>query len=184
MTETRVQLARQRVYSGSVVDLDIDRVRYPDGTIGELEIIRHPGASAIVPMLSDLDVPNPEVLLVRQYRYATGGAIYEVPAGRLNPGEAPLACAIRELREETGYVAQRIEALIAMYTTPGFTDERIHLFLASGLTAGASEREADEFLDLAPMPLARALEMIRTGEIQDAKTAVALLYVEQFRAGR
>lgn len=167
-----------------MVHLDVDQVRYPDGTVGELEILRHPGASAILPVLSDLAGPDPQVLLLRQYRYAADGEIYEIPAGRLEPGEAPLACAIRELKEETGCTAQSVEPLVTMYTTPGFTDERIHLFLATGLTRGEAAREADEFVELVPMSFTRALEMVRDGEIQDAKTAVTLLYVAGFRAGR
>ncbi len=167
-----------------MVKLDVDQVRYPDGSVGELEILRHPGASAILPVLSDLEGADPQVLLLRQYRYAADGQIYEIPAGRLEPGEAPATCAVRELKEETGCVAERIEPLVTLYTTPGFTDERIHLFLATGLTRGEPSREADEFVEVIAMSFTRALEMVRDGEIQDAKTAVTLLYVAGFRAGR
>ena len=124
---------------------------------------------------------DPEVLLIRQYRYAAEGYRYEIPAGRLDPGELPLACAHRELKEETGYTASRVEHLFTMFTTPGFTDEKIHLYLATGLVAGESKREADEFLELAPVKLSRALAMIEQGEIQDAKTALALLFAAGFR---
>jgi ADP-ribose pyrophosphatase len=133
-----------------------------------------------VPLLGDLD-DDPEVLLIRQYRYAAEGYLYEIPAGRLDPGEAPLACAHRELAEETGYTATRVEHLFTMFTTPGFTDEKIHLFVATGLVAGEAKREADEFMELAPTKLSRALSMIEQGEIQDAKTALALLYTAGFR---
>ena len=143
-------------------------------------MVRHPGASAVVPLLGDLD-DDPEVLLIRQYRYAAEGYLYEIPAGRLDPGEAPLACAHRELAEETGYTAARVEHLFTMFTTPGFTDEKIHLFVATGLVAGEAKREADEFMELAPTKLSRALSMIEQGEIQDAKTALALLYTAGFR---
>jgi len=171
------------VYAGRIVSLDVDQVRYPDGSVGELEIIRHPGASAVVPMLSDLHGPDPQVLLLRQYRYAADGELFEVPAGRLEPGEAPEACAVRELKEETGCTAERVQFLVTMFTTPGFTDERIHLFLATGLTRGEPQHEVDEFAELVTFPFTRALDMIRTGEIHDAKTAVALLYVAGFQAG-
>ncbi len=170
----------ERVYTGRIISVDLDTVRFPDGSTGALEMIRHPGASAVVPLLGDLD-GDPEVLLIRQYRYAAESYLYEVPAGRLDPGEAPAACAHRELREETGYTASRVEHLFTMYTTPGFTDEKIHLFLATGLTPGESAREADEFMELVPTRLSAALAMIERGEIQDAKTALALLYAAGFR---
>lgn len=170
----------ERVYTGRIISVDLDTVRFPDGSTGTLEMIRHPGASAVVPLLGDLD-GDPEVLLIRQYRYAAESYLYEVPAGRLDPGEAPAACAHRELREETGYTASRVEHLFTMYTTPGFTDEKIHLFLATGLTPGESAREADEFMELVPTKLSAALAMIERGEIQDAKTALALLYAAGFR---
>lgn len=138
-------------------------------------MVRHSGASAVVPVLEG--GKNPRVLLIRQYRYAADGYVYEVPAGRLDPGEAPESCASRELREETGYTATSLRQLTAIYTTPGFTDERIHLFVAEGLMLGSSDREADEFLELHPVPLSEAVAMIQTGEIVDAKTSVALLLV-------
>lgn len=178
------RLETKRVYSGKVISLDVDTVRFPDGSTGELEMIRHPGASAVVPFLSDPRSDDPQVLLIRQYRYAADGFLYEIPAGRLNSGESPADCAARELKEETGCSADRVEPLFSMYTTPGFTDEKIHLFLATGLVKGESHREADEFLELEPMLLSRALSMVEAGEIQDAKTALGLLFAAGFRAGR
>lgn len=178
------RIASRRVYSGKVINVDIDRVRFPDGSIGELELVRHSGASAVVPFLSDPAGEDPQVLLIRQYRYAAEQYLYELPAGRLDAGEDPADCARRELAEETGCTAERIEYLYTMYTTPGFTDERIHLFLAAGLTQGTARREADEFLDVETMTLSRALELIRDGAITDGKTVVGLLYAAGFRAGR
>jgi ADP-ribose pyrophosphatase len=178
------RVSTRRIYSGRVLNLDMDTVRFPDGSVGELEIIRHPGASAVVPFLSDPTGGDPQLLLIRQYRYAAGRYLYEVPAGRIDAGESPDACARRELREETGCEAQRVEHLFTMYTTPGFTDERIHVFMAVGLTRGAIEREADEFIELETMPLSRALSLIERGEIQDAKTALSLMYAAGFRAGQ
>lgn len=174
-------LSSRRVYTGRVISLDVDRVRFPDGSEGELEMVRHPGASAVVPFLSDPAGDDPQILIIRQYRYAADGFIYEIPAGRLDPGEEPEACAVRELREETGCTAQRMERLFTMYTTPGFTDEKIHLFMATGLTMGEAEREADEFVEVIPMALSTALAMLERGEIQDAKTALGLLYAAGFR---
>jgi ADP-ribose pyrophosphatase len=172
------------MYSGRIINLDIDTVRFPNGTIGELEMIRHPGASAVVPFLSDPAGDDPTILLIRQYRYAAERYLYEVPAGRLDPGEAPDACARRELREETGCIAGRVEHLITMYTTPGFTDEKIHLFMATAITRGEDAREADEFIETETMPLSRALSFVERGEIPDGKTALALMYAAGFRAGR
>ena len=178
------RVSTRRMYSGRIINLDIDTVRFPNGTIGELEMIRHPGASAVVPFLTDPAGDDPTVLLIRQYRYAAERYLYEVPAGRLDPGEAPDACARRELREETGCQADRVEHLITMYTTPGFTDEKIHLFMATGITRGEDTREADEFIETETMPLSRALSLVERGEIQDGKTALALMYAAGFKAGR
>lgn len=181
---SNARVGSQRIYNGRIFNLDLDEVRFPDNSIGELEIIRHPGAAAVLPFLSDPRGDDPQVLLIRQYRYATDGYLLEAPAGRLEAGEQPIACARRELREETGCEAEVLAPLVSIYTTPGFTDELIHLFMATGLTQGASQREADEFLTLEPVSLARALEMVRTGEIRDAKTIVSLLYAAGFIAGR
>ena len=181
---TTAQLATRRIYTGKVLNLDMDTVRFPDDSVGELEIIRHSGASAIVPFLTDPMGEDPQILLLRQYRYAAEEVLYEVPAGRLEPGEDPAECARRELMEETGCTAARIEHLYTMYTTPGFTDERIHVYMASGLEHGASEHEADEFITVETVTLTRALELIKEGAIKDAKTALSILYAAGFKAGR
>jgi len=176
-------IGSRRAYTGRVISLDVDQVRFPDGSCGELEMIRHPGASAIVPFLSDPNGADPQVLLIRQYRYAANGYLYEIPAGRLDANESPEECAHRELREETGCTAERLELLKSMYTTPGFSDEKIHLFMASGLMRGEADREADEFMELEALPLSTALQMIERGEITDAKTAIGLLFAAGFRVG-
>ncbi|HET9426176.1 MAG TPA: NUDIX hydrolase [Gemmatimonadaceae bacterium] len=173
----------RRVYTGKVINLDVDVVEFPDGKTGELEIFRHPGASAVVPFLSDPRGDDPQLLLIRQYRYAADGFMYEIPAGRLDPGEDPADCARRELREETGCTAGTMEHLYTMFTTPGFTDERIHLFMATGLVHGPTAHESDEFLTVEPVHLNRALQMIRRGEINDGKTATAILFAAGFVAG-
>jgi ADP-ribose pyrophosphatase len=184
MSDATGKVSGERKYSGRVISLDLDRVRFPDGSVGELEIIRHPGASAIVPLLSEPGGSDPQLLLIRQYRYAAERYVYEIPAGRLEAGEAPEACAHRELREETGCTASTMEHVFTMFTTPGFTDEKIHVFLASGLTRGAHAREGDEFIELVTLPLTKVLEMIERNEIEDAKTALAILYVAGFKLGR
>ena len=174
-------LATRRVYTGKVVRLDVDTVRFPDGSTGELELIRHPGAAAVIPCASDPAGGDPIILMIKQFRHAADGPMWEIPAGTLAPDEAPEACAHRELHEETGVVAERIERLTSIYTTPGFTDERIHLFLAQGLSAGRQDREADEFLELKEVRWREVLELIRRGEISDGKTLSSLMFVECFR---
>ena len=175
------QIASRRVYSGRVIQLDVDTVRFPDGSTGEMELFRHSGAAAIVPVLTP--GADPEILLIRQYRYAADGEIWEVPAGRLDDGEAPESCARRELLEETGARAERLERLTTIYPTPGFCDERIHLFAAHGVRvdAGAVRREQDEFMQVVPLPLSRVLGMIEKGDIVDGKTICAVLYFAAFR---
>ncbi len=175
-----MQLASKRIYSGRVIDVDLDTVRFPDGSTGELEMIRHPGAAAVVPFASDPQGPDPTILLIQQYRYATGGTLIEIPAGRLNPGEDPRVCAERELLEEVGVKAGRLERLTSIWTTPGFTDERIHLFWAADLTVDKHAREPDEFIEVTPKPLSEVLTLIKSGEICDAKTALAILFVAGF----
>jgi ADP-ribose pyrophosphatase len=170
----RVRATRD-VYSGRVVRLTVDTVRLPNGADVDLEVIRHPGAAAVVP----LDW-NGDVLLIRQYRHAAGGFIVEVPAGKLDGGEPPEACAARELIEEAGVEAGQIDRLGSILTTPGFTDEVIHLFLARDLAPAPQKLEADEVLTVERVPLARALAMCADGAIRDAKSICALFLAERF----
>jgi ADP-ribose pyrophosphatase len=183
-TKPAAQLACKEIYKGKIITLNHETVRFPDGSIGEMDIVRHPGAAAIVPFMSDPVGDDPQLLLLRQYRYAAGGYIYEIPAGRLDGDESPATCAARELKEETGCTAERLEPMYTMFTTPGFTDELIHVFLASGLTHGESAHEADEFVDVVIVSLAEALEFIRTGVILDAKSALGILYAAGFRTAQ
>jgi len=170
-------IERRPVHKGRIVDLSIDTVRFPNGKTGQLEMIRHSGAAAVLPVLSDPSAEDPQILLVRQYRYATGGYLLEVPAGRPDhEGEDWEVCARRELEEETGMVAGALTKLTAIYTTPGFCDELIHLFMATELTNGNASLDEDEFLNTEVMLLSEALEKIRDGEIQDAKTICTILY--------
>lgn len=178
-----MQVSTRRVYTGRILNLDVDTVRFPDGSEGELEMIRHPGAAAVVPLASDPAGPDPVILMIRQYRYAAGGPLWEIPAGRLDRGEAPEACAHRELREEAGVTAARMERLTTIWTTPGFTDEAIHLFLAQDLKPATAAREPDEFIEVVPRPLSVVLAAIRDGEIRDAKTVAGILYVSGFHLG-
>jgi ADP-ribose pyrophosphatase len=161
--------AARTVYAGRIVRLNLETVTLPNGHVVELEVIRHPGAAAVVALR-----PDGQVLLVRQFRHAAGGYLLEIPAGKLDAGEDPRACALRELEEETGHRAGRLDLLLSMCTTPGFTDEVIHLYRATELTAGTQALGADEVLDVVAMPLAEALIAIRTGAVRDAKTIVGL----------
>jgi ADP-ribose pyrophosphatase len=174
-------VSTERVYSGRIVNLDRDTVRFPDGSLGKLEMLRHPGASAVVPFLDEPGSPDPRVILIRQFRHAADGYIWEIPAGRLDAGEPPETCAHRELEEEAGVQADKLEPLTTIYTTPGFTDERIHLFMASDLTSVAHRREPDEFMEIHERRWSEIGRMIRTGEIMDGKTLIALLFVQSFR---
>jgi ADP-ribose pyrophosphatase len=161
----------RHVYDGRIVHLRIERVALPNGQTVELELIRHKGASAVAAVDAD-----GRVTLIRQYRYAAGGYIWELPAGILSDeNETPVACAERELREETGLSAREWRPLGSILTTPGFTDERIHLFLARGLEQGDHARDHDEVIaEVRTIPLTDAVAMIRRGEIVDGKTVAGL----------
>jgi 8-oxo-dGTP pyrophosphatase MutT (NUDIX family) len=168
----------RQIYKGRIVDLRLERVTLPNGTTVDLEVVRHPGASAVV-AVDDRE----RVTLIRQFRHAAGGWVWELPAGVLEPGEAPEACAARELTEETGLRAAEIGPLGTIVTTPGFTDERIHIFLARRLTDGGHAHEADEVIaEIRPLPLRDALGMVQRGEIVDGKT-IAGLYLAAARLG-
>src|SRR5262245_41399040 len=180
MTEPEIQpglISSRPVHQGRIVNLAIDTVRFPNGTIGELEFIRHSGAAAVLPVLSDPHGEDPQILLIRQYRYAAGGYLLEVPAGRPDqPGEDWEVCARRELEEETGMVAGTLTYLTTIFTTPGFTDEKIRLYLATDLTTGTSKLDHDEFVEPVALTMSEALEKIRKGEIDDAKTICTILF--------
>ena len=168
-------ISTKRLHTGRVINLDLDSVRFPDGSTGELEMVRHPGAAAVVPFLDDAGSADPLVAMIRQFRHAADGYVWEIPAGRLDPGEEPERCAARELEEETGLTAARFKPILTIYTTPGFTDERIHLFSAHDLTEGTHRRESDEFVEVHRLRRSEVEQMIRNGDIVDGKTLVALL---------
>ena len=160
-----------RVHDGRIVKLDVEEVRLPNGNVVTLEIIRHRGAAAVVPVDDD-----GRVVMIRQYRHATSGYLLEVPAGTLDhPGEAPEACALREVEEETGYRAAKLDPLGWIWTTPGFTNEKIWLYRATGLTPTRSAHESDEVITVERVPLDEAVKKALSGEITDAKSVCALL---------
>jgi ADP-ribose pyrophosphatase len=182
--DAAARLSSRPVHRGRVVDLSLDTVRLPDGRTTEMEMIRHSGASAVLPIFGGRDDPDPEILLLSQYRYAAGGYLLEVPAGRPDqPGEDWEVCARRELQEETGYTAGTLLRLSSILTTPGFTDERIHLFLAYDLVAGDAVLDHDEFIEPVRLRLSEAVERVRSEEIVDGKTICTLLLAHSFHCG-
>jgi ADP-ribose pyrophosphatase len=171
-------LERRSIYRGRVVDLSVDRVEMPNGRIAELEVIRHPGATAMVPLTA-----AGEVLLVRQYRYATGSWLLEVPAGKLDAGEPPEECAARELEEELGFRPGELTPLGWIWTTPGFTNEKIWLYLARRLEPGHQDLQPDEVLSVESLPFDEAVAGVHRGEICDGKSVCALLRAEAYLRG-
>lgn len=169
------------IHEGKVLDLSVDRVRLPNGREADLEMVHHRGAAAVLPLL-----PDGRVLLLRQFRYPTGGWLLEVPAGKLDPEEEPVPCARRELEEETGWRLAEDGELVPLgwiWTSPGFTDEKIWLYLARGLEEGTRDREDHEVMELEVLDLDEAVEKARRGEIHDAKTVCALLRVTALETG-
>lgn len=160
---------RKYVYRGAILNLRCDDVVLPDGRAGKREIVEHSGGAAV------LCVRDGKIALVKQFRYAYGEELYEIPAGKLNAGEDPAAAAARELEEETGLVALRLDPIVTLYPSPGYTDEKIYIFEGMGLKKGAQHLDEGEFLRVEYLPVARVKEMIEQGEIRDAKTIVAVL---------
>lgn len=170
--------ASRSVYRGRILDVREDTVRFPNGSEAILEIVRHRGAAAVLPLYRPEDCDpgtGPDVILLRQYRHAAGGTLWEAPAGKLDDGESPEVCAIRELEEEAGVTANRLVPLTTLLTTPGFSDERVHLFLATGLGDGRQALEEHEVIECHRMPLARAVDLVLSGDIVDGKTVCLVL---------
>lgn len=161
-----------RLYDGRIVALRRDEVQLPNGRAAVREVVEHPGAVAIVPINQ-----QGEIVFVRQYRYPVGQTLLEIPAGKLKVGEAPAVCAQRELEEETGFHAGQLRLLTALFTTPGFTNEQIHLFAATDLVPTPPRPDEDEFIDVECYSFAQALKLIATQEIRDAKTILGVLMV-------
>ncbi|HHV78106.1 MAG TPA: NUDIX hydrolase [Firmicutes bacterium] len=164
------------LYKGKIVTLRKDTVLLDQGRLATREVVEHPGAVGILPF------SNEEVVLVRQYRYPVGSTLLEIPAGKLEPGENPVECAKRELKEETGLVASKLEYVCSFHTSPGFCNEVLHLFFAEGLQDTAPEPDADENLQILRVKRSQIRGMIRGGQIKDAKTIIALLILEDILA--
>ena len=169
-------LNSELIYDGRIVHLYKETVRLPNAQTATREVIRHNGAVAIVAFDAD-----DQLLLVRQYRQAVRRALLEIPAGTLEPGEAPFDCAVRELQEETGYKPGQLLPLGGIYTAPGYTSEFIHLFLATALSESRLAQDADEFIELLRVPLPEALRLIASGEIADGKSVSGILLAQARR---
>ena len=160
-------------YHANDVDVRVDTVRLPDGTQARREVVSHPGGVAILPLMDDGNV-----ILVRQYRYAMGQEVLELPAGKLEPGEEHRTSALQELEEEVGLIPERLEYLGGLFVSPGISTETIHLYLATGLKEGHRHPDEGEFLEIETMPFEALLELVLSGQISDAKTAALVMRVQ------
>lgn len=161
----------ERIFEGKVISLQVDEVELPNGNLSKREIVRHPGAVAVIAV-----TPEGKLVLVRQFRKPLEKTILEIPAGKLEKGEEPIVCANRELTEETGYQAEQMSHVSSFYTSPGFADELIHIYEATGLTEGEAKPDQDEFVDLVEVTLEEANSFIQSGDIIDAKTVFAIYH--------
>ena len=165
------QLEREEIYDGAVLHVVKDKILLPDGNTSFREFCLHKGAVAVIPITE-----NNEAILVRQFRYAHHREFLEIPAGKFDfIGEEPLAAAKRELEEETGAVAQNYISLGVLDTTPALIDEKIHMYMATGLTYGEMHLDEDEFLSVHKIPMSQLVKMVMNGEIRDGKTQIAIL---------
>ncbi|MBO5312331.1 MAG: NUDIX hydrolase [Clostridia bacterium] len=173
------KISSRRVFDGVVVKLDVDQVELPDGSRSVREVVRHPGAVCVIPVTD-----SGEVIMVKQFRYAMGQVLLEVPAGKLEPNEEPLSAALRELEEESGVVASNVEHIGELYTTVAIFDERIQIYLATGLSYKNAHPDQGEFVEVTKIPLSQLVDMVMNGEIKDAKTQIAILKADRILAER
>ncbi len=185
LTGKAVVHSSEVTFQGRVFSVTTDDVTEPGGVRGLRDVIRHNGSVVVLAVDASTNPADPTILLERQYRHAAGQFLLELPAGRIEPGEAPLAAAKRELIEETGYRAKKWSKLVQYYASPGFLSEYFNIFLAEDLTAGVATPEEDEKIEMLHVPLSQLLEQIHAGKIQDGKTILsALLFASRFSAIR
>ncbi len=165
----------EKIYEGKILNLRIDMVELPDKKYSKREIVEHPGAVAIAALTDDN-----EIILVKQYRKAVEKELLEIPAGMLEIAEEPREAAVRELKEETGFSADKMEYICEFYTSPGFTNEKLYLFLATGLKAGESHPENDEYIDVLKFKLDNLVDMVWKGQILDSKTIIGAFAVSSY----
>lgn len=165
----------EKIYEGRVLGLRLDTVELPDQKYTKREIVDHPGAVAIVPITEDN-----KMILVKQFRKAVEEPLLEIPAGKLEHGEDPVRCAIRELKEETGFGCDKMQFLLEFYTSPSFSNEKMHLFIATGLTEGIAEPENDEYIEVLTYELDELLKMVHNGEITDSKTIIGIIMANNY----
>jgi len=171
-------LSAEKIYKGRIIDLEKLVVELPDGRTAQREIVRHPGASMVVPILDD-----GRIIMIKQFRKPLEKVYYEMPAGKLDGNEDPIDCAVRELREETGYAVGKIEHILSIDTTPGFSDEIIHIYAATELEPGETEKDKDEFIETCMFSIDELLEMVYSGKITDAKTIIGVFLIQKYLNG-
>ncbi|MTI68310.1 MAG: NUDIX hydrolase [Firmicutes bacterium] len=176
MSYVEKTMKSDKIYEGKILNLRIDTVELPDKKYSKREIVEHSGAVAIVPITDD-----GYVTLVKQYRKAIDKELLEIPAGKIEVGEEPKSCAIRELKEETGITAENLEYMFEFYTSPGFSNEKLYLFMAKNLNVGEANPDTDEYIEVVKIKLEDLVEKVNKGEIQDSKTIVGILTAYQMK---
>ena len=174
LKETKI--SSEQKFSGRLIDLYLDQVELPNGETTTREWIDHPGAVCLIPIL-----PDGKICLIRQFRYGPREEFIEIPAGKLDAGEAPLDCAYRELEEETGYRANKLTFLTNIHPAIGFSNEKMWMYLAEELELSKKKLDEDEFLELLPTPLNKALEWVFSGKITDVKTIIGIMWMKELK---
>ena len=174
---TEHKISSEKVFSGKLINLYLDQVKLPNGKESTREWVDHPGAVCLIPILD-----NNNILLIRQFRYGPGKEFIEIPAGKLETGEKPIDCGHRELEEETGFKSNKMTFLTNIYPAIGFSNEKMWMYLAEDLEIKERNLDSDEFLELLPTPLNKAIDWVFSGKITDVKTIIAILWVDRLKS--